>query len=202
VRFHVVNRLLGGPGNQTWNLVPTSVAVNNAFSQNIEEDVKESAKTKWTYLDVTLNYDHTWPAPIPKTIKGEWGVWSANSNKWVEKDSITLTNPDITMLDGFDVYLRGVNITQREMKKRNIRPSDLANFTNWLQNYTQGTDSDTWLMTMAELRFPEFRSSWLKQVWLDEDEDGNYELVVKALPVPKPTKGIKKRRRRRRYTDD
>lgn len=185
VRFHIINRLLGGPGNKSWNLVPTSVAVNNMFSNFFEKDAKENAidDKEWTYIDVNLQYDTNWPAPIPTGIDADWGERDATNKRWVRKDSISLTNYDITNIGAGFAYLRGANITQGQLKKRSVPSSYLKEFTDWLQDYTTTNDDDDTLLDDAENEFPgEPTETWLDQVWLDEDDihPGNYVAVVKA----------------------
>ena len=188
VRFHIINQFLGGPGNATWNLVPTSVAVNNAYSSLIEKYAKNSAITnnQWTYVDVSLTYDSTWPAPIPKSITAEWGKWDASQQTWKKQNSTPspLLNSDITTLDSGSAHLRGVNITQVQVGKRNVPKKHLSQFTNWLKSYRTGSDKDEDFLNDAEKQFGEdFSTEWLKQVWLDEDDTtpNQYLPVVKAL---------------------
>ena len=183
VRFHIISDRLGGPGDKKWNLVPTSYAVNSSFFQNIEKYAIANSKTKWTYVDVELEYDITWPAPIPKRIRGEWGAWDSTSNRWVKKNSTVLDNPDIEELDEGFIYLRGTNITQDQVKRRRVPTGQVRAFTRWLQNYWQKIPSETLFFSRAENEFGEdFDAKWLSQMWLDEAKDGKgYEVVVKPL---------------------
>jgi hypothetical protein len=197
VRFHIINQLLGGPGNRTWNLVPTSVAVNGAFCRDIETDAKNSAitKRKWTYVDVRLKYDTGWPAPIPTRVVAEWGAWSANQDEWVMKGQKTFANADISLISQNIFYLRGVNITQAEIKRRRGQPAgDAPAVTRWLQQYRQWSARDQDLYDAFEAQFPDGDFRWLDQVWVDEAQDGNgYEAVVKVLPQPPTQTGKRKR---------
>ena len=187
VRFHIINQFLGGPGNAKWNLVPTSVAVNNAYSNGLETHAKTNAVTnkQWTYVDVSLTYDSNWPAPIPKQIIAEWGTWNASNNTWNKEKNIPLTNFDITTLGDGSAYLRGVNITQNQLQKRGVPAKYKSDVTTWLQSYNQSNDDDQALLDAAENKFgtEEPVEEWLQQVWLDEDDTnpGQYVAVVKAL---------------------
>ncbi|HYH86041.1 MAG TPA: hypothetical protein VEX60_11355 [Pyrinomonadaceae bacterium] len=187
VRFHIINRLLGGRGDKTWNLVPTSVAVNNYFSQNIEEDAKASAKKKWTYIDVELHYNPLWPAPIPDRIEAEWGSWSSNSNKWVVKNTETMHNADITQIGTNIAYVRGVNITIEQLTKtrRKVPTGSGSAFKDFLRD--ERFDSDSLIEFWNSIRqdfIGEETDQWVDQIWLDETETvGEYQAVVKKLPV-------------------
>jgi hypothetical protein len=190
VRFHIVNQYLGGPGGSAWNLVPTTVAVNNAFNRDIEEDVKDSANTQqeWTYLDVRLTYNAGWPAPIPTHINAEWGTWDDLNDQWEMQGSLphALANQDITALGAGFNYMRGVNITQAQMLRRGVPARYVADFTTWLQDYRQNDDDDMEFMDAAESDDDfgaAFDARWLNQVWLDEDDTspGEYQAVIKAI---------------------
>ena len=193
VRFHIINQLLGGPGNQTWNLVPTTVAVNNAYSRGLEEDAKESAidNDTWTYVDTILTYNPAWPAAIPTVISATWGSWNAGTNQWVQQGAVgPLANIDITTLgNGGPGYLRGVNITQAQLVKhpRLVPANQLRAFQTWLQNYTQADDDDSDFNDAGEEAFGgdvgPFTVDWMDQMWLDENPTvpGQYVVVVKAL---------------------
>lgn len=195
VRFHIINRLLGGSGRSSLNLVPTSVAVNNAFSRGVETDAKANAKpanplaAQWTYIDVLLTYDGGWPAPIPKRIEAEQGVWDASAGGWVAltQQHPALLNFDITQLAGGPIYLRGDNITAKQIELRGAPASQAGAFARWLRTYSQTNDSDIRFAHNADAAG--FDSDWLTQIWLDEDEaaPGSYTPVVKKLQ-PRPTK--------------
>ena len=199
VRFHIINQLLGGPGHKAWNLVPTSVAVNGAFCRGIENDAKDSAITQgeWTYVDVRLKYDAAGPAPIPSRIIASWGVWNPMSDEWTETKELELVNADIALISQNIFYLRGVNITQQEIRRRRGEPaSDAPAVTHWLQTYRQTSDSDQRLYNAFDAAFPEGDLRWLDQVWVDEAVDGNgYEAVVKVLPRPASQRQTGKRKR-------
>ena len=179
---------LGGPGNQTWNLVPTSTAVNGAFEHQIESYAKTSANTnhRWTYVDVSLIYTNGWPAPIPSSINAEWGNWNAATGQWVQRGALLnpLQNPDITAIGTNMAYLRGDNITQYQVGQRNVPPSKKAAFTNWLKTYRANVDNWDTLDKAAEAQFGEdYDTGWITQMWLDEDptNPGTYQAVVKAM---------------------
>ncbi|HEY9422101.1 MAG TPA: hypothetical protein VIW92_11860, partial [Thermoanaerobaculia bacterium] len=187
VRFHIINQKLGGPGNRTWNLVPTSVAVNNTFNREIEEPAKTSANTNdhWTYVDVALQYDNGWPAPIPKKINAEWGDWDAATSRWVRRKALpsALDNTDITAL-GDTVYRRGINIRMRDLQDRGVPSTERANFIDWLRDYYQADDDIDDFEREARRRFgDDVDDGWLNAIYLDEDSDhpGRYIPVVKAL---------------------
>jgi hypothetical protein len=216
VRFHIINRLLGGSGRDPLNLVPTSVAVNNAFSRGVETDAKANAKppnpanAQWTYIDVVLTYDGGWPAPIPKRIEAEQGVWDAHNGGWVAltQQHPALVNFDITQLAGGPIYLRGDNITAKQIELRGAPTSQAGAFARWLKTYSQANDADVRFAKNADAAG--FDSDWLTQIWLDEDEaaPGNYTPVVKKLEprtkkkrtppgAPKKLVGFKKSRKMR-----
>lgn len=210
VRFHIINQYLGGPGDQTWNLVPTSVAVNNTFNREIEEPAKESALTDdhWTYVDVELKYNLAWPAPIPSSIHGEWGDWDADAKQWVCRRSLPgpLQNPDITNLHAV-VYHRGINIPMADVTARGVPKEVRKRFRKWLSEYRQTEDEIGDFETEAEAKFgQDVHDGWLKSIYLDEDEDqpGTYVPVARALPqkrrprAPRPP-GRRKARGKRRY---
>jgi len=190
VRFHIINQYLGGPGNKTWNLVPTSVAVNNAFCNGIEQAAKKSALTDdhWTYVDVKLTYDSDWPAPIPKSISSaEWGDWDDNGKKWVCQKTLpgALLNPDITDLGGV-VYRRGINIRLKDIIDRKVPKLQQGPFKEWLQEYRQTGEDIREFEEAAEAKFGDEiydGDGWLNAIYLDEDDDhpGKYVPVVKAL---------------------
>jgi len=202
VRFHIINRLLGGSGHSGLNLVPTSVAVNNAFSRGVETDAKANARppaSEWTYLDVRLTYDNGWPAPIPRRIDAEQGTWNPMTDQW---DQLTVQHPallnlDITQLAGGAIYLRGDNITAKQMALRGAG-SQAGAFANWLKTYSQTSDSDYRFHQAADAAG--FDSDWLTQVWLDEDEaaPGNYTPVVRKQKPRTPHKPLGQRAKRGR----
>jgi hypothetical protein len=200
VRFHIINRLLGGSGHDSLNLVPTSVAVNNAFSRGVETDAKANvAAGEWTYVEVDLTYDPAWPAPIPRRITAQQGTWDAASGQWfmLTQQHPALINTDITQLAGGPVYLRGDNITAKQMQIRGAKGQAGA-LARWLRTYTQTNDSDLRFQSAAERAG--FDSVWLRQVWLDEDVDapGTYTPVVKKLQPPAvKRKPVRKRGRRK-----
>ncbi len=190
VRFHIINQHLGGPGHQTWDLVPTTVAVNGAYNREIEEDAKANAisNNKWTYVDVQLAYNYNWPAHIPSAISAEWGSW--NGNKWVAANAKIYQNYDITQFGMGSAYLRGHNITQAQVVKRGVPSKYVAAFTEWLKSYRQDDDPDS----DEDMEFDtaaqdhdefghDYDASWLDQIWLDEDDTapGQLQPVVKAL---------------------
>jgi len=184
VRFHIINEHLGGLGNNTSNLVPTSVAVNNQFSRDIEQDAKTNAITnnQWTYVDVSLTYDATWPAPIPKSINAEWGKWDGASSQWVKKNDTPLNNPDITQLGTGYSYMTGVNINQLEARARGVPANQVRDFTNWLKTYTQNSDSDNIFQVNALSEFGIDAIDWIGDIWMDESDAnaGEYVPVMKA----------------------
>jgi hypothetical protein len=186
VRFHIINQKLGGPGNKTWNLVPTSVQVNNTFNRRIEEPAKKSALTdkEWTYVDVELEYDDNWPAPIPKTIDAEWGSWDDIKKKWVRQDSLPspLENPDITAF-GKAVYHRGINITIKDAARRGVPRLQQRAFADWLESYSQGSEGYIKFWNEAKAEFGEESIDWMEDIYLDEDPDnpGRYVPVVKSI---------------------
>lgn len=95
VRFHLINAKLGGSGADTFNLVPTTHALNHdATWRQVEEDAKTSANTRWTYLDVTPTYDNAYPAGVPRTIQAEWGRWDAVNSRWVMRGTMPATAQD------------------------------------------------------------------------------------------------------------
>ncbi len=202
VRFHIINQNLGGPGNQTWNLVPTSVGVNNTFNREIEEPAKKSALTDdhWTYVDVELKYDLAWPAPIPASIYAEWGDWDAGAKQWVRQRALPgpLQNTDITDLGGA-VYRRGINIRMADMAARGIPKEDQGGFKEWLLDYRQNGDDIRDFEEAAEAKFgDDVHNGWLDSIYLDEDDNrpGRYIPVVKALPAKRSRKRAGGARRR------
>lgn len=85
VRFHLINKHLGGPGNDSYNLVPTEETLNlNGAWRNMEESAKTSANVtnRWTYVEVDIVYNDEFPAGIPETIDGKWGYYDGND--WVQ----------------------------------------------------------------------------------------------------------------------
>jgi hypothetical protein len=186
VRFHIINRLLGGPGKYAWNLVPTSVAINNAFNRDIEEDVKDSASTQgdWTYLDVGLTYDAAWPAPIPRRIDAEWGNWSTMLGAWQQQGTKSMLNFDITSLLGGPIYLRGDNITRNELIKHGVPASRAGAFATWLKQYERADDSEEDYMAFGEdADNAGYDENWVASVFLDDDETepGAYKPVVQKI---------------------
>ena len=98
VRFHIINAKLGGPGNNSSNLVPTTHALNhNGNWRQLEDDAKTSANTtkQWTYEEVELDYDAKFPGGIPKKIDAEWGYWDGAAWKQSYKmAAMSQVNPD------------------------------------------------------------------------------------------------------------
>lgn len=98
VRFHIINAKLGGPGNDSGNLVPTTPAVNtNASWGTLETNAKNSASTDkdWTYVEVGLGYNDDFPAGIPETIDAEWGYYDDTDWEQVgSKVHLSQANPD------------------------------------------------------------------------------------------------------------
>ena len=117
VRFHIINALLGGPGNNTLNLVPTTHATNhNTGWRNLEDAAKYSASTqhKWTYVDVSLQYDNTFPAGVPNRIDANWGNWS--SGGWVQQGTAgPLIQANPSLLAGGN-YLPATQITMTMLR--------------------------------------------------------------------------------------
>jgi hypothetical protein len=101
-----------------------------------------------------------------------------------------LINFDITQLAGGPIYLRGDNITAKQMELRGVPKAKAGAFAGWLRTYSQASDSDERFGSNAENAG--FDADWLTQIWLDEDEAalGTYTPVVKKLQ-PRPTKKAK-----------
>ena len=186
VRFHIINQKLGGPGDKKWNLVPTSVAVNNTFNREIEEPAKDSARIdkEWTYVDVELEYDDDWPAAIPKKIRAEWGNWDDTAKKWIRRKVLpsALENPDITTF-GETVYHRGINIPIKAATRRKVPKKYQSRFVDWLQSYSQSSALYSTFWNEAEEEFGEESIDWMEDIYLDEDPDnpGRYVPVVKSI---------------------
>lgn len=196
VRFHIINQLLGGRGDVTWNLVPATVINNRAYERNFERYVKNSALTndEWTYLDVQLTYDPNWNVPIPSRIDGEWGKWNAGKAQWEEHGDISL-NEDIThILQGGVAYLRGHNISLTTLRNRGVGASVVSKYQRFLRSYKppkpprRHRDNldyglDAFSRKVEELfgDEPSFTFDWVKDIWFDEDTSGDLEVVVKAL---------------------
>ena len=117
VRFHVINALLGGPGYDETNLVPTTHALNhNTGWRRIEDEAKESASMNgdWTYLEVLLTYDDDYPSGIPRRIDAEWGLWTVSG--WVQQRSAGPLIQDNPEDDESGDYLPASQITQGTLR--------------------------------------------------------------------------------------
>lgn len=196
VRFHIVNQELGGPGHEKWNLIPATTLVNCQYLNQFEKAVKGSAITndEWTYIDVRLSYDQTWPAPIPNDIQAEWGVWDANTQQWQMRSNNVRLQQDISHLIGSHAaYMRGWSISLEQMAKRGVPHKHRQSFRNFLVHYsvkvpTWKQDSMDWGVSKigqtAEKEYgDDFDYEWVKDIWLDDDpQKPNYrQAVVKAL---------------------
>ncbi|MFZ3018163.1 MAG: DUF4157 domain-containing protein [Gallionella sp.] len=187
VRFHIINAKLGGPGNDTENLVPTTVASNlNAGWRSVEDEAKESASvTKtWTYLDVSLTYDNAFPAGIPKTISGDWGSW--DGSKWVSKKaSGTITQADPSGIANGG-YLPGSQIPKGHLKNYGA-PDQLKNEIAVLigASYTdQDAFESAWetQFEMTDEKHGQALFSFQGRCYVDEDDNlpGPYIVLVKT----------------------
>jgi hypothetical protein len=185
VRFHIINGKLGGPGNSTANLVPTTVATNlHGNWRTMEDEAKTHCNvTKdWTYLDVSLVYDNAFPAGIPKSVAGEWGKWTGNA--WASQKSsgtISQANP---ALQGNGGYVPGSSLTKDIIKNTYKVHADLVNSIFALLNGTyadQDTFEEAWV-SMFENADEKTLANIQARIYVDEDDQvaGPYGVVVKT----------------------
>lgn len=187
VRFHLINEHLGGPGDDSMNLVPTTVAVNNAYERSIESKAKKAAKKNWTYIEVKLTYGSPKIAPIPTKIEAEYGIWNSKTQQWETKKDDSFENPDLEDLEAGLTYIRGKGITQRQLKGRGVPSKVVKDLQVWLQEYRQKSANDYQFLDALEKEFGDEVFEWIDGIWLDEvvDEPKNYQPVLKSLPSPK-----------------
>ncbi|WP_437983212.1 eCIS core domain-containing protein [Sorangium sp. So ce117] len=179
VRFHIINAKLGGPGNNPLNLVPTTHVLNhNPGWRSLEEAAKSSAsKNVWTYVDVSLTYDNTYPGGIPKTIQAEQGEWS--NNTWTAVGNpVTLQQDDPNVVAGGD-YLPATQITQGILQDWGI-PANLVAVAKALIDGTY-KDQDAFDEAWSEADLDEYDGAF-RRMYVDEDDNiaGPYPVIVKA----------------------
>lgn len=143
VRFHIINAALGGPGNDAGNLVPTTHAVNhNTGWRDLEEDAKTSASMNldWTYVEVALTYDNTYPAGIPRRIDAEWGTWGVGG--WGQQGTAgPLIQADPSLTAG-GKYLPATQITTQMLKNWGLKKKDQAQWAKFLIDQTWKSQDD------------------------------------------------------------
>ncbi|MDX6692886.1 MAG: non-specific endonuclease [Blastocatellia bacterium] len=196
VRFHLINAQLGGPGNDTENLVPTTNALNqNGNWRRLEDAAKESAldDEDWTYLEVNVGYDDDYPAGIPASINANWGYWKEadsdgseddmeDESEWVRVSSVALAqaNPDD---DEEEVnYMFASQVTQGMLRgyglsvQQAVAAKELIDDTWDDQNEFDEAWDD--VEDIPHNRFWAFAHG---HMYVDEDEDidGPYGVVVK-----------------------
>ncbi|WP_207217834.1 MULTISPECIES: DUF4157 domain-containing protein [Sorangium] len=179
VRFHIINAKLGGPGNDRLNLVPTTQTLNlNAGWRGLEDAAKHSASNGiWTYVDVHLTYDTTYPDGIPKTIKAERGEWS--NNTWTSLGgTVTLQQADPNQAAGGD-YLPATQITQGMLVAWGVPPT-LARTAKELID-KQYADQDAFDEAWSEAELDEYSGAF-NRMYVDEDDvaPGPYPVVVRT----------------------
>lgn len=98
VRFHLINQWLGGPGNDTRNLVPTTNQINhcskwNTFEENAKNTVIDDEDP--VYAKVEVDYPGSVPDGFPSKIKYESFVYDEEAGKWdvLNADSINMSQP-------------------------------------------------------------------------------------------------------------
>jgi Domain of unknown function (DUF4157)/DNA/RNA non-specific endonuclease len=198
VRFHLINAQLGGPGNDTENLVPTTNALNqNGGWRNLEDAAKSSANTDkdWTYLEVEVEYHDEYPAGIPYKINANWGYWKEPDSdggqdsmeeeaEWVHVSSVgplTQANPDD---DGeANNYLPGTQITLGMLRGYGLS-ADQAGVAKGLIDRTWA-DQNAFDLAWAQVPGHLQNNRWddaLERMYVEEDEDiaGPYIVVVKT----------------------
>jgi len=188
VRFHIINAQLGGPGNHTMNLVPTRHTVNhNANWRSLEENAKVNANMndEWTYVDVSITYDGSYPAGIPSVIDAEWGKMKPDG-KWVLGNHVRLDqgNPDDG--EGFD-YKTASEMTKSFFRDLGLNKAQTDIFYGLINNtYSDQEDFDDAVETQEGTMAEELlNSKWydtLNRLYVDEDDDldGPFPVVVKV----------------------
>ena len=107
VRFHLLNQWLGGAGNNTANLVPTTVGINNNGTwKALEQEAQGIAGNgKWVWWNVTVAHhaasvQKKHGAGFPSSIRAEAKQW--NGNAWVDLQTnngdytLNITEPDFS----------------------------------------------------------------------------------------------------------
>lgn len=99
VRFHLLNQWLGGKGNNTANLVPTTVGTNhNGTWKQLEQEAQQIASNnKWVWWYVTVNHhaasiQKQHGIGFPSSIRVQAQTW--NTNKW---ENLKTNNGDYTL---------------------------------------------------------------------------------------------------------
>ncbi|MEM8932423.1 MAG: DNA/RNA non-specific endonuclease [Acidobacteriota bacterium] len=190
VRFHIINAKLGGPGNDTTNLVPTTVALNhNAGWRTLEDAAKDSASEDedWTYVDVDISYDDDFPAGIPQRIDASWGYWDGDD--WSEEGTagpLIQVNPD----DGNNNnYLPASQITQQRLRTFGLSQAQAGVAKDLIDGtFDDQDDFETALagnsMTYDDVTDDIMGGRWFDvagRFYVDEDPDigGPYPVVVR-----------------------
>ena len=185
VRFHIINAQLGGPGNDTENLVPTRTALNlNGGWRNLEDRAKDSAidDDQWTYLEVDLEYDNDYPAGIPERIDANWGY--DNGEFWVQGPGaahLFQANPD----DGDNNnYLPSGQVTQGMLRGlENCTLAEAQILKGLIDNTYDDQEEFDEIVEDEEPFEPSY--GWfdtLGRIYVDEDDDldGPYGIVVRV----------------------
>lgn len=191
VRFHIINAELGGPGDDTDNLVPTLHALNhNGGWRTLEDNAKESATdeddendSKWTYVEVELGYDDEYPAGIPATIDARWGNEDDNGD-WVQSGGnvhLAQNDPD----DGDNNnYLPAAQITQGRLQEFGCSLYEAQTLKGLIDAEYDDQDEFEEAAAAAENDEAIGSDGWydaLGRMYVDEDDDidGPYGLVVR-----------------------
>jgi hypothetical protein len=191
VRFHIINAELGGPGDDTDNLVPTLHALNhNGGWRTLEDNAKASATDEddendstWTYVEVELGYDDDYPAGIPETIDARWG-YEDDDGDWVQSGGnvhLAQNDPD----DGDNNnYLPAAQITQGRLQELGCTLYEAQTLKGLID--AQYDDQDDFEQTAAQEEADDRigMGGWydvLNRIYVDEDDDidGPYGIVVR-----------------------
>lgn len=190
VRFHIINAELGGPGNDTDNLVPTLHALNhNGGWRTLEDNAKDSATDEddandstWTYVEVDLDYDDGYPAGIPSTIDAKWGY--DDGNDWVQSGGnvhLAQNDPD----DGDNNnYLPAAQITQGRLQEFGCSLFEAQVLKGLIDDQYDDQDEFEQYAAQEEADDRIGSDGWyaaLNRMYVDEDDDidGPYGLVVR-----------------------
>lgn len=190
VRFHIINAKLGGAGNNTSNLVPTTPAVNtNQAWGNLETRAKDSATTDkdWTYVDVAITYDNAYPAGIPRAINANWGYYNDDDDEWVKVGgdvALSQVNPDDNT--GSNYYLAS-QVTQTILKNNYRLNTKQASAIKSLISQRWSSQNELELAMLDKLDKDDSlgTNEWYfaqSKIYVDEDDTaGPYEIVVRKV---------------------
>jgi hypothetical protein len=190
VRFHIINAELGGPGNDTDNLVPTVVALNhNGGWRTLEDNAKASATddadeddSTWTYLQAALGYDDNYPAGIPATIDAQWGQHDGAAWQQVGGNvHLAQINPD----DGDNNhYLPAAQITVGRLRQFGFNQAEAPIMKALIDDTWADQQAFEDAVAQAEEDDGAGSNGWfnaLGRMYVDEDDDipGPYGVVVR-----------------------